>query len=131
MSHFFVKKIVFVWSTLKFCGSTSYTKTKFEFPLLEKLYIWVKAHKNSRLPTQLIIFSGFRGKNIKNCPPSKLFLFTSFAHVNPFMWTSHVSGRNIKRLACTLYGVGPWAPVEGQRTPFQCTFAYGVGSPIV
>ena len=22
-------------------------------------------------------FSGFSGKNIKNCPPSKLFLFTS------------------------------------------------------
>ena len=31
----------------------------------------------SKAPTQLIIFPDFWAKNIKNCPPSKLFLFAS------------------------------------------------------
>ena len=58
-----------------------YPKPNLSYPLPKKLIIWAKAHKNSRLPTQLIIFSGFLGKNIKNCPPSKLFLFTSLVRV--------------------------------------------------
>ena len=47
-----------------------------------KYFIWVRALKNWRLPTQLIIFLEFLGKNIKSCPPSKIFLFTSLAHIH-------------------------------------------------
>ena len=43
----------------------------------EKRIIQVRALKNQRLPTQLIILPEFLGKNIMNCPPSKLFLLTS------------------------------------------------------
>ena len=43
----------------------------------KKHIIWIRALKNWRLPTQLIIFPYFWAKNIKNCPSSKLFLFTS------------------------------------------------------
>ena len=42
-----------------------------------KCIIWIRTLKNWRLPTQLIIFPDFWAKRNKNCPPSKLFLFTS------------------------------------------------------
>ena len=42
-----------------------------------KHIIRVKGAQNWELPTQLINIPRFLGKNIKNCPPSKLFLITS------------------------------------------------------
>ena len=42
-----------------------------------KHIICARPLKYWKLPTQLIIFPVFWVKILKNCPPSKLFLFTS------------------------------------------------------
>ena len=58
---------------LHFRGGTALPKTNLSYRLPEKL-------KNQGSPPSesfVNYFSGFWGKNIKNCPPSKLFLFVT------------------------------------------------------
>ena len=44
-----------------------------------------------KAPNPVNYFPGFLGKHIKNCPPSKLFLFTSLSlYVNPLAPLLHV-----------------------------------------
>ena len=50
-----------------------------------KRIIWAWAFKNWGLPTQIMIFSGFLDKNIRNCPPRKLFLFTALNSTGGFI----------------------------------------------
>ena len=43
----------------------------------EKYIIWGQSAQKLKVAHPINCFPGFSGKNIKNCPPSKLFLFTS------------------------------------------------------
>ena len=48
----------------------------------EKHIILVRVLKNMKAAHPVNYFLRFLGKNIKNCPPSKLFLFTSLGQGN-------------------------------------------------
>ena len=62
-------------------------------------------------------FSGFLGKNIKNCPPSKLFLFTSLVPLN-----SHDNSKQQNRtLSCSyicIYQI-EWVNLRGHLDLFH------------
>ena len=69
----------------------------------EKHINWVRALKKLKVALPVNDFPGFWDKNIKTCPPSKLFLFTSLIQAYKILYTVNLKCVVHKRPAVTLF----------------------------
>ena len=103
---FSLKKRYLYGPTFKFCCGISLPKPNLSTPLPQKTHFLGYSAQKLKAAHTVNYFCRFLGKNFKNCPPSKLLLFTSLVHmVQVDMQGTHQKIRNEDKIYKYLLGI--------------------------